>query len=76
MNMVDTLSPTPTITRSTIIREIRYTFLIQPNLILRDLIKKGLLQPLNKKLNMIVFLWEIMMPIVHMIKEEVILLIL
>lgn len=49
MNMVDTPTTPPTLIRLATIRERSYTFQIQPRFIIRDLMKRGLLQSLEKK---------------------------
>jgi len=48
MNMDDTPTSPPNLIRSTTTKEKRYTFSIQPRFIMRDVKKRGLLNPLKK----------------------------
>lgn len=46
--MIDNPASPPKLQRSTTIKDIRYTFPIQPRFIIRDLIKRELLWPMEK----------------------------
>jgi len=46
--MVDRTKTPPKAQRSTSSKEANYTFLVPPRIILKDLMKKGLLYPLEK----------------------------
>lgn len=47
MHMVDKPNSLPRLKRSTTIKDIQYTFPIQPRIIMRDLMKMRLLQPIE-----------------------------
>jgi len=47
MNMVDAPASPPKLTRSATTRDRRYVFPIQPRFIMRDLMKRDLLNPLE-----------------------------
>lgn len=62
----------PTLTRSTTQREKRFTFPIPPRTILEDLIKKGLLRPLDRRHKMIVWTSKIIISIVYTTKKDIV----